>query len=33
MSMTKQELIKVIADSAEITLKAAEIAVNTLGEV
>jgi len=28
--MTKQELIKIIADSAEITLKAAEKAVNTM---
>jgi DNA-binding protein HU-beta len=31
--MTKQELIKVIADSAEITLKAAEQAVNTLTDL
>jgi DNA-binding protein HU-beta len=33
MSMTKQELTKVIADSAEITLKAAEKAVNTLVDI
>jgi DNA-binding protein HU-beta len=33
MSMTKQELIKVIANSAEITLKAAEKAVNTLTDL
>ena len=30
MSMTKQEIVKLIANSAEITLKAAEKAVNTL---
>ena len=33
MSMTKQEIIKVIANSAEITLKAAEKAVNTLTDL
>ena len=33
MGMTKPELIKVIADSAEITLKAAEAAVNTLTDL
>lgn len=33
MSMTKPELIKVIAGSAEITLKAAEEAVNTLTDL
>ena len=30
MSMSKPELIKIVADSAAITLKAAEQAVNTL---
>lgn len=33
MSMTKQELIKVIADSAGITQEAAGIAVNTLRDI
>ena len=33
MSMTKPELIKIIANSAEITLKAAEQAVNTLTDL
>jgi DNA-binding protein HU-beta len=33
MSMTKQEIVKVIADSASITLKAAEKAVNTLTDL
>ena len=33
MSMTKQELIKTIANSADITLKAAEKAVNTLTDL
>jgi DNA-binding protein HU-beta len=33
MSMTKQELIKTVANSAEITLKAAEKAVNTLTDL
>jgi DNA-binding protein HU-beta len=33
MSMTKQELIKVVANSAEITQNAAEIAVNTLRDL
>ena len=31
--MTKQELIKIVADSAEITLKAAEQAVNTMTDL
>jgi nucleoid DNA-binding protein len=33
MSMTKPEIVKVIANSAEITLKAAEKAVNTLTDL
>jgi DNA-binding protein HU-beta len=33
MSMTKQEIIKVIADSASITQDAAGIAVNTLRDL
>ena len=33
MSMTKPELIKIIADNADITLKAAEKAVTTLTDL
>jgi len=33
MSMTKQELVKLVSDNAGITMNAAEIAVNTLTDL